>query len=280
MKRIAALTMLRGDEFFLRRWVEYYGREIGREHLYIYFDGKDQSIPDFCEGTNTELVDRIGGKVLKADRGRIDFLSDRARELFGKGYDMVIGTDVDEFLVVDPNCGKSLGEYLGEVSSDGRVSVSALGIDVGQNTEKEGPVDPEAPFLGQRQYALLSTRYSKSSVITRPIRWGSGFHRTRFHGYKIVPGLYLFHFGSVDLKRMEDKFKDTERINEGWSRHFTKRLRTISLVSNLRCRDWDDAVRRARTSQNAIHQVRALNKPAMLGIKLVVHIPKRFHGIV
>ena len=33
MKHIAALTMVRNDEFFLRKWVEYYGRELGRENL-------------------------------------------------------------------------------------------------------------------------------------------------------------------------------------------------------------------------------------------------------
>lgn len=272
--------MLRSDEFFLRRWVEYYGREIGRENLYIFFDGLDQTVPAFCEGTNTEKVPRIGGKVLKADKGRIDFLNTKAGELFSKGYDILIGTDADEFLIVDPEVGKSLPEYLEEVSSDGRVSVSALGIDVGQHTGLEDRLDEAAPFLGQRRHALLSTRYSKSSVITRPVRWGSGFHRTRYHSYHIVPDLYLFHFGCVDLKRMEDKFKDTERIAEGWSRHFSKRIRTIELISRSRISDWDRAVRKARICQNAIHPLSALNKPAMPGAKPVVRIPERFHGIV
>ena len=36
MKRIAALTMVRNDDFFLRKWVEYYGSELGKENLYIY----------------------------------------------------------------------------------------------------------------------------------------------------------------------------------------------------------------------------------------------------
>ena len=46
-KKICALTMVRNDDFNLRKWVEYYGRELGRENLYIFFDGTDQIIPEF-----------------------------------------------------------------------------------------------------------------------------------------------------------------------------------------------------------------------------------------
>ena len=32
--------MVRNDEFYLRKWVEYYGAQLGRENLKIYFDGE------------------------------------------------------------------------------------------------------------------------------------------------------------------------------------------------------------------------------------------------
>ena len=34
-KRIAVITVVRNDDFYLRKWVEYYGRELGRENLYV-----------------------------------------------------------------------------------------------------------------------------------------------------------------------------------------------------------------------------------------------------
>ena len=49
-KKICVLTMVRNDDFILCKWVDYYGRELGKENLYIYFDGEDQIIPDFCDG--------------------------------------------------------------------------------------------------------------------------------------------------------------------------------------------------------------------------------------
>jgi hypothetical protein len=42
MKKIAAITMARNDDFYLRKWVAYYGAQLGKENLYIFLDGLDQ----------------------------------------------------------------------------------------------------------------------------------------------------------------------------------------------------------------------------------------------
>ena len=278
-KKIAALTMLRHDDFFLRRWVDYYGACIGRSNLYVFFDGEDQEIPDFCAGVNAVLVPRIAGNVREGDRGRIAFLNDRAAELF-KSYDAVIGTDVDEFLVPDPSCGLSLAEFISSYDSKGRVSISGLGIDVGQNLREEAPVDESLPFIGQRRFAKISTRYSKASVLLKPARWGSGFHRVKGRNFHIAKNLYLFHFGCVDLGRIREKFSDREKINEGWQHHLDKRAATIRLASNATPGEWDETVKRARMAQNAVRPPYAWNKPAMFELSVLVRIPERFVGIV
>lgn len=89
-KRICALTMVRNDDFFLRKWVAYYGGQLGLENLYVYFDGEDQVVPDFCDGVNVTVRPRVPGLVAAADRGRIDFLSGQASALLER-YDIVIG---------------------------------------------------------------------------------------------------------------------------------------------------------------------------------------------
>ena len=192
MKKICALTMVRNDEFYLRKWVAYYGAELGVENLYVYLDGKDQEIPDWCPGVNVEAVDKIPGLVVEAEKGRLDFLSARAADLL-KVYDLVIGVDADEFLIVDPKLGLSLSEYLDK--ADIKVSMSGLGVDVGQHTGEEGDIRTDDTFLNQRHYARLSTRYTKPCVIAKPVRWGRGFHRIKGHNFHIGKGLYLFHFG-------------------------------------------------------------------------------------
>ena len=72
--------------------MEYYGAQLGRENLYVFFDGMDQQIPPFCEGVHTEKLEKIGNNVVANDKGRVRFLSKKAAELFASGYELVIGT--------------------------------------------------------------------------------------------------------------------------------------------------------------------------------------------
>ena len=293
MKRIAAITMLRDDEDFLRKWISWYGGQLGRENLYVFLDGKDQSVPDFCEGVRVEAVDRVEGNVQQGDKGRINFLSEVARHLFTDGtphgiagggapYDMVIGTDVDEFLAPDPALGMTLPEFLEQAPCGRRACLSGLGIDVGQKLGEESPLDFSRPLLEQRSCAKLSTRYSKASVLLRPAspdaspRWGSGFHRVRGHNFHIIKDLYLFHFGSADENRIRQRMEKTDLLSKGWGRHFKKRMKTITLVSRKKACQWDRAVPFARTIQNWVRPPYAWNKPAMFEAEIVVRIPERF----
>lgn len=276
-KKICALTMVRNDEFYLKKWVAYYGKELGMENLYVFLDGKDQEIPQWCPGVNVEAVDKIPGQVVQSDKGRINFLSDAAEKLL-QTYDLVIGTDADEFLLVDPKLGKSLSQYLSE--ADINVSLSGLGVDVGQHTEQETDIREDAPFLTQRHYARLSTRYTKSCVIAKPVRWGSGFHRVKGHNFHIGKDLYLFHFGYFDLGRIKARFEDPSRRADGWTKHLERRSRTIRQVTQGKVRDWEKWTRTARFIQTFCRPPYALNKPAMFEMVIIVRIPDRFSSIV
>ena len=278
MKKIAAVTMARNDDFYLRKWVEYYGRELGLDNLYIFLDGLDQQVAPFCEGTHARAVPKIGTQVISAEKGRLKFLSEKAAELLSSGYDLVIGVDADEFIVVDPKLGKTLREFLSGLRIKG--SASALGLDVGQKIGEEGDITCERPFLSQRHYARIGTRYTKPSILAAPYTWGSGFHRIKGHNFHIVKDLYLIHLGYFDMKRLQDRFQDRDRLAQGWERHMRKRSRTIRLVTELKARDFETWTRRARIAQQILRPPYAWNKPAMLGLKLIVRIPDRFQQII
>ncbi len=279
MKKIAAITMVRDDDFFLRKWVDYYGRELGRGNLYILFDGEDQTVPDFCEGTHTFIHKRLSNQIVEGERMRLGLLSDKAEQLMERdGYDIVIGVDCDEFIIVDPKLEKGLAEFLSE--QDINYTISPLGVDIGQHLEKESEIDGGKNFLEQREFGFLDTRYTKGSIIARPVRWGRGFHRVKGHNFHICPDLYLFHFGCIDIKRMRERFLNPDRIGGKSTRHFNKRTRTISIVTSNEARDFDRWTRIARRMQTFIRPVYAWNKPAMLGRKIVVDIPARFRKIL
>lgn len=279
MKKICAITMVRNDEFYLRKWVEYYASQLGREHLRIFFDGEDQRIPDFCEGVYTELKPRIPGMVVKAEKERLTFLSQQAARLMQEeGYDLVIGVDADEYLVVDPKVGKTLGEYLGEREVE--CCLSGLGIDVGQHLECEAKIDASRPWLRQRGYAYLCSRYTKPSVIAKPVMWGAGFHRVKGHNYHIDPNLYLFHFGSIDLEMIKERMGNNDLVSTGRLGHIKKRAKTIYVVTAATPREWDKTVSGMRRAQQWLRQPLAWNKPWNPITKVVVSIPERFKDIL
>lgn len=278
LKHIAAITMVRNDDFFLQRWVEYYGRELGKENLYIYYDGDDQTIADFCQGTKAFVHPKIGNHVVAAEKARLKFLSEKASLLFSEGYDLVIGVDADEYIVVDPRLGLSLKEFLS--LQEINVCLSPLGLDFGQKIGEEGDLSLLKTFISQRHYAQIGTRYTKPSIISQSCRWGSGFHRVKGHNYHIAEDLYLFHFGYADSKILRERLGDADRVAQGWEKHICKRSRTIKYATEKKARDFDRCTRFARICQTWCRPPYALNKPAMFELKIVVKIPERFNDVI
>lgn len=270
LKRIAAITMARNDEFFLGRWIKYYGEQIGLENLYIYLDGTDQVIPENAGAAHIKKLPHRDMPRAAGDKYRIGLMNDLARELLKK-YDIVIGCDCDEFLIVDPKTNKSLAEYLSEIKI--KNTVSGLGLDVGQNMNSEPALDANLPILTNREYALLSTRYTKPVVKTVPLDWGSGFHSISGHNFHIDKNLYLLHFGAVDMKMLMCK---AAARGADWLAHLRRRGNgTINAVTTLPAHD-EKWLSRARTLQRFARPIYALDKPGMFGIKRVVKIPARF----
>ena len=270
LKKIAAITMARNDEFFLTRWIKYYGDEIGTENLYIYLDGTDQKIPKNAGAAHIKKLPHTDMPRAAGDKYRIGLMNDLARELL-KSYDIVIGCDCDEFLIVDTNTNKTLAEYLSGIKI--KNTVSGLGLDVGQNMNCESTLDASAPILPQREYALLSTRYTKPVVKNAPVDWGSGFHSISGHNFHIDKNLYLLHFGAVDMQMLEQK---AAARGADWLNHLRRRGNgTINAVTTLPARD-EKWLRRARILQTFARPIYALDKPGMFGLKRVVKIPSRF----
>ena len=269
-KRIAAITMARDDEFFLSRWIAYYGKQFGTENLYILLDGTDQKTPKNVGSANIKKLPHTNMTRATGDKYRIGKLSELASELL-KTYDIVIGCDSDEFLIVDPKIKQNLAQYLSKLKIKG--SVSGLGLDIGQNINCEPKLDTKAPFLEQRCFALLSTRYTKPVVKVTPHPWGSGFHSVSGKNFHIDKNLYLLHFGAIDLKMLEQK---AAARGTDWINHLRRRGNgTINATSTLKPHS-EKWLKIARIMQQIFRPIYALDKPGMLGLKRVIKIPTRF----
>lgn len=267
--------MARNDSFFLGRWIAYYGAQLGFENLYVLLDGTDQEAPECSEKVHIIKIERKAEEMTRADRTRITLINAKAEELL-KSYDLVIGCDADEFLLVDPKTGKSLAKYLSEAEIN--ISLSGLGMDVGQKLDEEPELDQSKNFLAQRHYALLDSQYTKPVVKAKPEVWGAGFHRVKGCNYHIDKNLYLFHFGSVDKNMLMSKLSDKEKSAEGWGKHLNQRLRTINLLTTNKIHTNERFLWIARTLQTITRHPFMWTRPYMYYWKMLVRIPERFNS--
>jgi len=276
-KRIAVISMARNDKIFIPKWIRYYGREFGFENLYLILDGHDQKTPENADKINVIRVPHIELSRSRGDRNRARLVSKFSQGLFMR-YDRVLAMDIDEFLVIDPKLNLTLSQYLNKNFKGS--SISALGLDVGQHLKEEDPIDLNQPFLEQRSYAHVSSRYTKPIIAFKPITWGRGYHRVKWKNFRIDPNLFLFHFGMVDYELATEKTQDKSRIKEGWSDHLDRRQNLFYLIENSPSINGDEFFARARRGQTLFRPFYAPNKPGVLKGNPIVKVPKRFQKIV
>jgi hypothetical protein len=192
---IKALTNVRTDNFFLALWVQYYGALFGRENLHIMLDGDDWA-PD-CDLTGVHL--HTVTDVPRERHLRLGYTarwqSRHATSLLRRGADVVLRTDIDEFVAIDPRAGTDLHGAL--TRQPAGTAWSALGVDVIQAPD-EPALDPATPILQQRRHAVVTREFSKLVAIRKPVPWAGGFHRARHTAITLPPDLLLFHLALFD----------------------------------------------------------------------------------
>ena len=196
---LAVVTMVHRDYPFLRRWVEYYGGQVGRENLYVLRHGPDPRIDEIAEGANILNVPRLPAKD-GFNRRRWDALSQIASGLT-LYYNWVLCGDVDELVVVDPDVSDSLpGHLMNRLASHPPAPVvTPLGLEVIHHPEAEPqPLDPESPLLAQRRMVRVHSNYAKPCIIGRRVRFSPGGHGIAFGGAVVDPALVLFHLRYMD----------------------------------------------------------------------------------
>lgn len=274
----AVITSVRNDRSFLRKWIDYYGGLFGRDHLFVILDGYDQVPPENAAGVNLIRLPHRPVERLRGDARRARLMSDIARGLH-RVMDVVIATDVDEFILPDPTHYAGLADFLARAPRT-HATASGLGLDIGQHMALEAKLDSMQPFLDQRRFAHVSARYTKPSISYRAVTWGSGIHRVKGRNFHIAPHLYHLHFGMVDYALSTGKTGDIDRLATGWQNHLARREALFDIVSKGQPLDFDDYLPKARWRQTWVRPLFALNKPAMIPGDPVVELPARFRGLV
>ena len=210
--KIGVISIARKDSFFVRKWIEHYGKEFGRENLFLNIHGHD-GLPDVSlVDVNVWVHDRPQGTSRsEADRWASGTQSQMTSMLFSKtyGYDLLIRVDIDEYLLADPSSGFSLKELLLQAE---KPAYHALGLDMFDRPSSDG-----------ERFGAFSRAYSKPCIVTQPVTWAPGCHRVkRAKNVDLMDHLYLFHLALFSQNQTRLRMLETYS-SSGAS--FTNRLR-------------------------------------------------------
>ncbi|MBL9049985.1 MAG: FkbM family methyltransferase [Tabrizicola sp.] len=181
-------------------WSNYYGAQFGAENLFLVKDGDDWDLPSDGRFDNV-IQTSFPRNRRQCDVFAADYLSKTCAELLSR-YDVVLRTDVDEFLVVDPEKG-TWDTVLEEVLENGYLY--AFGLDVVHNDMVERSLDFQVPVLVQRRHAFAHGEYSKPCAISRPITWTKSCHSLTDGPVILSKALFLVHLASMDRHIFHDR---------------------------------------------------------------------------
>ena len=169
--KIAALTMVWNDAWFLKRWIGYYAPLIGEENLYVVSHGPDPSLAAIVGNAHVIDVPRDPADI-DFDQRRWAFLSSYASALTHY-HDAVICSDVDELLV-------PTGPDVDVVAAIARMSRPAAhcvpGFELFPKDTAAGKVDGASRLAPHMEGAQFSPFYSKAAIIFRPGQFSPGAH--------------------------------------------------------------------------------------------------------
>lgn len=273
----------------LRRWVDHYGRQLGYDRLLVIDDGSS-------DGSTKDLPCPVlplpGGPVRRFGARRTALINGIARGML-EWYEVTIFVDVDEFLVPDPGIYPSLAHYL-QRRSEWQV-IAPVALNVLHVEDREPPLDPGQPVLGQRSYAKFVPRMCKPSIKRIPADWRDEGHAIE-SPFRVDPELFMFHLKFADRDHLEavgDRRYEQHRI-DGRGRRSSWTRTGADLTTMLRESVGDaDAGRAAEFDPRKVN-LAAVVRPApdgswrtprraqLLALRSqpLRQIPTRFHGLL
>lgn len=209
--RVAVMTMTRDEADMLPRWVHYYGAHLGMRNLFVIDDNS-------TDGSTADLpctVLHLPAGPWKASwmQTRVGFANSMSRGLLAC-FDVVIFTDVDEFLVPDPARYAGLFDYL-TARADTDV-VAPVAVNLLHAPASEPAIDPSRPILEQRRFVKWAPDMCKPLVKRQPATWLQGFHGIKAP-FVIDPELYMIHLKYYDVDALADVADRRQHLylNEG-----------------------------------------------------------------
>jgi hypothetical protein len=185
--------MARDEADMLPRWIEYYGGQLGTDHLIVLDDNTRDGSTDHLPCTGLRLPPEPWKSPWA--QTRLTLVNAVSRGLLAC-YDVVVFTDVDEFLVPDPDRYDGLLHYLA-VNRD-RDVIAPLGLNVLHNEALEPALDPARPLLAQRRFVKFAPGMCKPLMKRTDADWWAAFHGI-MATFEIDRDLLMLHMKYCDV---------------------------------------------------------------------------------
>ncbi|WP_209224734.1 hypothetical protein [Ruegeria sp. R14_0] len=111
-------------------------------------------------------------------------------------FDVVMGGDVDELIVLDPLVGDNPVKHIQQRTSE--EVITPFAIEVVHRVDLEPALDASRPVLEQRIHGRANAVYCKPCIIRKPIRWSLGQHYSDYPHLNLSSELFLFHLRFFD----------------------------------------------------------------------------------
>ncbi|MEN8833523.1 MAG: glycosyltransferase family 2 protein [Pacificibacter sp.] len=211
---LGVITMVYKDYPMLKRWYDYYSKQVGAENLFVLSHGNDPMHREIAQGVNIINTPRHPA-LPKFDRRRWNLMADLASGLLNF-YNWMLVTDVDEMVVVDPNKSPSLVQYLSDTFPAGAPapkSISPMGLNIIHVPKEEPlPIEPDETILSRRRFFAPSRVYSKPILVRSAVRFGPGGHRNNLGRRTLSDDLYLLHLNSYDSSESAQRLKGKHEV--------------------------------------------------------------------
>jgi len=195
--RLMAMTMVSDEADMLPRWIDYYGRQVGFENLLVLDDNStDGSTEDLPCASLRLPPPPWKGSWAKTRRNMANDLS----RAFLACYDVVLFSDVDEFVVPDPAYFAGLVDYF-DANPEQEV-VAPVAVNVVHDPRVEPSLDPSLPVLAQRRFVNFQPQMCKPLVKRIPAPWLAALHGIKAP-YRIDPRLWMLHLKFYDMEALQ-----------------------------------------------------------------------------
>ena len=208
VKRIAAVTIAYNEDFVLPKWVDYYGRQVGLENIYVIDDGSDINPREYLPAT----VNVVHQPRTSFDSWRLSRSLGIFQHFLLETYDVVIVTDSDEFIVVSDQQYACLGDFLFKMDIELPRRLVPTGWDLIHLRSSDAPIDLELPIVKQRNALLRNTALDKVAILSDYVSFTPGQHQC-YEKTEKAGSLDLIHLRYFDYefscKKLE-KYRATE----------------------------------------------------------------------